>query len=287
VPVQFGTVLDGVPPELWTQARQAPFRLLLLDLDGTLAPFTLERDDARVLPASRFWLNRIAERERRTEIGILSGRPIAEVATVLDSWRGLLVGEHGWETREPGRALARIDLDPAVDEALSRATALALLGAPDVHLERKRCSVVVHTRGLEPARARATEIRIAGLWSRAFLGRSEPTPRLVLDVIDGGLELRAAGQDRGLAIDRLLRARPPFTFVVYLGDDQSDEDAFRTVRQRGFGLRIGKGGEASFAQGRLDDPEAVSLFLAAWWFRVEVAAIGPASVSALHRWEAS
>jgi trehalose 6-phosphate phosphatase len=272
LPPLFGTALDGIPPELWSRARQAPHRLLLTDFDGTLAPFTVDRMSSRALPASRFWLDCIQRRATRTEVGIISGRPISEVSSLLDPWRGLLIGEHGWETLEADGRLTRIELDPEAEEALRRAYEVARRTAPFLRLERKRCSVVAHTRGMEPSAARALEARLAGTWRESQLTRGEPLAHLRLDLIDGGLELRAAGQDRALAIERLLGSRPKDALAVYLGDDESDEDAFRAVRRRGFGVRVGRSNRSSHALGLLDDPEAVSLFLAAWWFRVEAGA---------------
>lgn len=49
---------------------------------------------------------------------------------------------------------------------------------------------------------------------------------------------------------------------VYLGDDTTDEDAFRVIRKRGVGVVVGREGEPSLARFALEDTDEVTAFLA-------------------------
>jgi trehalose-6-phosphatase len=67
----------------------------------------------------------------------------------------------------------------------------------------------------------------------------------------------------------LIRGSGAGTFPVYVGDDETDEDAFRAVRDAGLGIRVGSDERPSAAAARLASCEEVRAFLAAWLERVE------------------
>jgi len=170
-----------------------------------------------------------------------------------------LAGEHGWEWRDPDGSVRRHALPPAAEEALAQATRLASAQGCLELLEWKRTSVVLHTRSLSESVARRAERTCGALWE-GLLGGSG----LRLLPIHGGIELRAIGHDKGTAVVELMASSPPGTLPVYLGDDATDEDAFRVVSPRGFALRIGSADASSAAGGRLASPAAVAAFLREW-----------------------
>lgn len=255
--------LAAVPEELWRRAAAAPERLLLLDYDGTLAPFAVDPAQAFLLPAVSRSLRRLAD-SVHTQVGIVSGRPLEGLLALLGPWHGPLVAEHGWTLRWPDGEIARHPLDPARETRLAEAADAAAREVAAVRVERKRTAVVAHTRGLPTAVARDAAAAVELRWRPATANGG-----LRLTEIDGGLELRATGHDKGTAVAELLARRPGATFAVYLGDDHTDEDAFAAVDGRGLGLRVGRGERPSRAVGTLPDCEAVAEFLAAWRVRVE------------------
>ena len=72
-----GTIRDSLPLSFWRRAARARRRLLMLDYDGTLAPFRVSRMEARPLPGVLRWIEKGA-RSGRTAFAIVSGRPLAE-----------------------------------------------------------------------------------------------------------------------------------------------------------------------------------------------------------------
>ncbi len=229
--------LPALPEGFWERVAGAHDRLLAFDYDGTLAPIRVPREralpTAGVLPALR-----ALSADPATAVAVLSGRPVAELLALLVSGRQeeldriQLLGEHGWERLRPGE-LQRHALPPAVAELLRRAEETAADAGWSDLLERKRTAVVLHTRTLAADDARAVELRCRMLWSTLM-----DCGDLRLDEIDGGLELRASARDKGTAIRELLAESPPGTLLVYVGDDETDEDVFRQIGQRGFGLRV-------------------------------------------------
>jgi trehalose-phosphatase len=57
---------------------------------------------------------------------------------------------------------------------------------------------------------------------------------------------------------------PPGTLPVYLGDDTTDEDAFRALGREGVTIRVGDSGSPTAARHRLRDPDEVLGFLQRW-----------------------
>ncbi len=229
----------------------------MLDYDGTLAPFVETRMDARPHPVALAHARAIAA--GGTPVAIVSGRPVQELQTLLGTDWAALVGEHGWEWREPGGLLQRAPFAgaeaAALDDAAQRAHALG----EDGRVERKRTAVVLHVRGTPPDEARERRARLARAWAPLV------SPGvLALDHTDGGLELRAVARHKGIAVAERLAREPAGTFAVYVGDDITDEDAFAAVAPHGWSIRVGDAGDGTRARAHLPDVEAVAAFLAEW-----------------------
>jgi len=201
--------------------------LLLLDYDGTLAPFCTDRFKARPWEGVRELLSRI-QVERRTRIAIISGRPAREPAELLDLKPSPEIwGLHGAERlHADGRreleqlpAKTRFRLD-TLRERLKRDSFGALY-------EEKPNAVVMHWRGVSRDKAEEIEARASALF--------EPLAGidgLSLLKFEAGMELRA-GRDKGDAVRSILEeisGGKPVSFpVAFLGDDITDELAFRAV----------------------------------------------------------
>lgn len=264
----YANALDGVPETLWRLVSLARHRLLMLDYDGTLAPFRAERDEARPLPRSLELTARIAA-ATHTSVAIVSGRPLPEIEGFLGPIPAVFVGEHGWERRAADGSIARRPLPRSVAATIDRAEQLARAAGWGAWLERKRSAVVLHTRGLPEERAAEIQERCAAEWRGLVHG-----VHVSVDRIDGGVELRARGRNKGTVVRSLLSACPPGTLGVFVGDDVTDEDAFDAVREQGFGVRVGDSDRPTLAMGILPSCEVVGDFLEKW-LAVAAGANGP------------
>jgi len=212
--------------------RSADESLLLLDYDGTMAPFRDERHEAAPYPGVREVLDRI--RQAGGDPVIISGRPAEEVAGLLDlEPHPEIWGCHGWERRTPGGHLERMDPGPEAVEGLRNARDQLTGWVPEERLEHKGAAVAVHFRGLAPDEAARLQDRISTRWGELVAD----TASLELRPFDGGLEVRAGARDKGSAVRELLERIPEGAPVAYLGDDRTDEDAFEAVRRVG-GLAV-------------------------------------------------
>jgi len=245
-------------PCFWDTASRSRRKLLTLDYDGTLAPFRTERMQAYPYPGIPDALDRISK-QGDTTLAIISGRPLAEVVVLLESFEGIIIGSHGVEKRSSAGDIIVRTPERRQREGLVAAQAAAVEMGWQRFIEIKPASVALHTRGLNARDASFLESETGNIWS----GFSD---RYGLEVrrFNGGVEVRAAGWNKGNALRELLQGMPKVSMCVYIGDDETDEDAFEAIRARGYGIRVGDADTRTAARGFLPDVQAVKEFLEAW-----------------------
>jgi trehalose-phosphatase len=234
---------------------------LLLDYDGTLAPFRVDRFQARPWAGVRELLTCI-QNQGRTRMVVVTGRPAPEILPLLgvepapEVW-----GLHGAERlRADGRREleqlsleVRAKLDSLRDDLLRQATGGLI--------EQKPNAIAMHWRGVAPARAKIIEKR-----TRALFEPLAQIDGLSLLEFEAGLELRA-GRDKGGAVTEILEetAGPNPHFTAYLGDDLTDESAFRAVKGHGLGVLVRRQIRPTAADVWLRPPEELRDFLKRWF----------------------
>ena len=196
---------------------------LLLDYDGTLAPFRVDRFQARLWAGVRELLVRI-ERQGLTRMVVITGRSAHEIAPLLGIDPPLEVwGLHGAERLFPDGRREMEQAPTAAREKLDKLRALLKRDSLGGHFEDKANGAVMHWRGASPRKARLIQQR-----TRALFEPLAGTDRLALLEFEAGVELRV-GRDKGGALEAILREADPGAPVAYLGDDLTDEAAFRAV----------------------------------------------------------
>lgn len=257
----------------------APRSLLLLDYDGTLAPFRKERDQAFPYPGVACALQKIIHNSR-TRLVIISGRDAQDTIRLLgiqpcpEVW-----GLHGSQRLKPGNAAEMVEPDPAALDALAAAD--HWLGYQQLrHLaEFKTGSIAVHWRDLDEWEA--DQIR-----GRTMLGWIHIAQGTGLDLLefDGGVEIRAAATDKGDAVDTIISEMAPGTPVAYLGDDSTDEHAFRAVNDHGLSVLVRPQWRRTAAQLWIKPPEELLDFLEQWFEASEQRdVLGNKGVAAVNR----
>jgi trehalose-phosphatase len=237
----------------------AQARVLLLDYDGTLAPFRVERDQAAPYSGVRDALAAMLQ-AGHTRLVVISGRKASELPGLLrltpqpEIW-----GTHGWERLRPDGAYSSPQLDTRVAAGLAAARAWADWQGLAGQLEEKPASVALHWRGLPPELI--AELRAAALacWSALVPAGLE------IHSFDGGIELRVPGRDKGFAVRTILgETRPDAASIAYLGDDLTDEDAFAALAGRGLGILVRAELRPTKAALWLRPPEELIAFLWRW-----------------------
>ena len=274
--------MDHFPPlwadaveavRLWQRLRSAPRSLLMLDYDGTLAPFHEDRFKTISYPGVDERLSRLAELTR-VHLVLVSGRPARELRALLPtSFRADIWGSHGREQLLADGSYKLFALDSVQQATLQHvAREMAAQGFPET-LELKPSSLAVHWRSFEPQVQEQIRLRIESVYED--LGKAG---RLNLLPFDGGLELRSSDRTKGTAVRHILSQEPAGTPAAYLGDDLTDEDAFSAMGNRGLTVLVRTEVRRSCAQFWLRPPQELLSFLDQW---IEVTQNQPAPASAV------
>ncbi len=235
----------------------APRAVLGLDYDGTLAPF--HRRPAEAVPHRhlRGILRRIME-EGRTRVVVISGRPADDVRRLLGpGTTSEIWGAHGWEHLRPGCPAAPLPVDGRILSTLARARDALAVGGLLGRAEWKTASVAVHWRGESDAPAIAAA-------ARAALAPLADAPAFELLEFAAGVELRCRQRHKGTALAAVLAAEAPGVPAAYLGDDQTDEDAFTVLASRGLAVLVAEAPRPSAAATNVAPGDGVRDFLTRW-----------------------
>jgi trehalose-phosphatase len=241
------------------KVAQAPESALLLDYDGTLAPFQSRRDQAYPYPGVAQVLQEIV-RDRRTRVVVVSGREATEVLPLLNVHPSPEVwGVHGLQRLKPDGSTEMPQLDEHTLDGLSDAE--RWLGYQELlhTAEFKAGSIAVHWRGLSDNDTEALRARVRLGWRPIAMER-----QLDLLEFDGGLEIRARAADKGEAVRAFLEEIGADAPIAYLGDDNTDESAFKALQGRGLTVLVRPKWRTTAAQFWLKPPEELLDFLGLW-----------------------
>lgn len=298
----------------------ARHRLLMLDYDGTLAPFRVARDEAAPYPGVVDLLHGLTH--TGTRVVLITGRSSTRLAAMLDLDSAPEIwGVHGLERLFPDGRLERTEIPTLAALALDEAVHWTKNRGFAAFVEVKPGAVALHWRGADESTA--TGLRLAASAAFPMFARDG---RLELREFDGGLELRAPGPHKGDVVRNLLeeslrrpgndedvptdapaKPAPPASSAgtsnetpggagnagggppdrgaadpggatefaaAFLGDDFTDEDAFRALRTARdeprfagatlLGVLVRADERPTDADARLRPPEALLAFLARW-----------------------
>jgi trehalose-phosphatase len=203
--------------------------VVMLDVDGTLAPIVLHPTLAAVPAETRRVIAALAARPN-VSVALVSGRAAHDARRLVAVENVWTIGNHGAELMDPNGEIAvdaeMVRYGPQIARV---ARALEALLAPlrGVFLENKGWTLSVHYRAADdaivPRLRAAVEGEVARSGLRMTLGKKvfEVRPPVRIDkgtaVFTLARELGALGDDAAL---------------LFAGDDATDEDAFRILRSR-------------------------------------------------------
>jgi trehalose 6-phosphate synthase/trehalose 6-phosphate phosphatase len=248
--------------EFFAAFTRASKPLLMVDYDGTLAPFRVDRFQARPWAGVRELLARI-QGQSKTRIVVITGRPAAEIPALLgvepapEIW-----GLHGAERLHANGRRELKQAPPKTRAKLNELQSQLRHDALGGLFEEKANAAVMHWRGVPAKKAREIEKRTRELFEplAKFYGLS-------LLQFEAGLELRA-GPEKGDAARALIgevsNGEPQPS--AYLGDDLTDEAAFHAIKSHGLSVLVRRQRRESAAEVWLRPPDELRVFLK-WWLQ--------------------
>jgi trehalose-phosphatase len=228
---------------------------VFLDYDGTLTPIVSHPEKALLSDSIRQTLQALAT---RTSVAILSGRDLDDVRQRVNIIAIVYAGSHGFDIAGPRglRKEVATEFLPMLD-MVEKELGKELAGVPGAHLERKRFSIAAHYRNVKESDVPKLERAVSEVAAR------HPELRTIAGKKVYELQPNI-DWDKGRALMWLLeslRLDQQEMFPIYIGDDLTDEDAFRAVLNRGAGIVVSEEPRPTAASYSLKDPKEVERFL--------------------------
>lgn len=256
--------MEGSPDPLlvsfWQRLPLAPEKVLLLDYDGTLAPFKIKREEAVPYDGVREVLDKIMA-ETNTRVIIVSGRMIDDLLPLLglnsipEIW-----GSHGFERLLPDGSIEKKLLSDTCSNGLETAYSWIIKEGHKAHCEKKPSSIAFHFRGLQTEIQKELTQQVKFAWDPiAHDGNLE------IHSFDGGLELRVPDVNKGEVVACILAESDDQAILAYLGDDLTDEDAFKAIKDRGLSVLVREQYRETLADCWLIPPIELLDFLNNWY----------------------
>lgn len=237
------------------QSLQGTPAVLMLDYDGTLAPFQIDPKQAVPYPGIIDLLSRIM-RETKTQLHIVSGRglydllPHIKLDPLPDIW-----GSHGAEHLSPQGGYHKFELTSDQTTGLKQGWSEA--NALFKRIEQKPVSVAVHWRGMESEEAEKLKKLLILRWTPMT------SSGLEIHHFDGGIELRVLGMNKGTVVQRIVQHAKNLP-MAFCGDDATDEEAFAILGAQGLKVLVRRDERPTAADIRLSPPEELFAFLEEW-----------------------
>jgi trehalose-phosphatase len=228
---------------------------IFLDYDGTLTPIVSHPGKAFLSDSRRQTLRAVAI---QAPVAILSGRELEDVRKRVAIDGIVYAGSHGFDIAGP-RGLRRqeaIEFLPALDVA-EKELREKLAGIAGALIERKRFSIATHYRNVNESDFPKMERGVSEITTRHRELRRIDGKKVyeLLPNIDWDKGKAVLWLLEKLGLDRS-NACP-----IYIGDDRTDEDAFRALEQRGVGILVSEKPKPTAASYSLKDPSEVERFL--------------------------
>lgn len=243
-------------PELAARLAAADGLLVGLDFDGTLAPIAGDPDAPTITPAARRAVERFVAAPSDATVAVISGRELSDLRSRVGLDGVVYAGNHGLElAREdrsqvhPAAKRRRSTLRHSLDRLQDR-----LADVPGWEIEDKGLTATVHVRHTPPERVDEVRSAVEASVREAGDGLFIASGKEVFEIRP------EVDWDKGTTIDHLSEESPDGWLTMYLGDDVTDEDAFRALRPDGIPVLVGSR-EDTDATHRLPEQDAVAPFL--------------------------
>jgi trehalose-phosphatase len=236
-------------------ARRSDRPAIFLDYDGTLTPIVSHPENALLSDSMRQALQELV---LQAPVAILSGRDLDDVRQRVNIGAIVYAGSHGFDIAGP-RGLRKemaIEFLPKLD-MVEQELDKQLAGITGARVERKRFSIAAHHRNVNGSDVPKVERAVSEVAARHRELRKMDGKKVyeLLPDIDW---------DKGKAVLWLLetpgleraKVRP-----IYIGDDRTDEDAFRALEKSGTGILVSQQPRPTAASYSLKDPTEVERFL--------------------------
>lgn len=235
---------------------------LFLDYDGTLTPI-VDMPEQAILPKKTKEIFKALSENNQCRVAIISGRALRDIKKLVGLKGIIYVGNHGLEIDAPGIVLPSFIFPriKVIMRNIKNDLKKRLLGMKGIFLEDKGITLSIHYR----LATKASFIKMQSVFKetvRPYLARG----KIKINKGKKVFEIRPSTQwNKGYAVLCLLERLAAShgekdALPIYIGDDATDEDAFKVLRKRGITIFVGRP-RNSAADYFLNDTKEVADFL--------------------------
>jgi len=244
--------------------RAVSHTLLFSDYDGTLTPIVSRPEEAVLSPEVREKLSALAEKPTFS-VGIISGRSLSEIKVMVGIEGIYYAGNHGLEIEGLGLKL----INPAAEAAralikdLTKQFSAKLANITGTIVEDKGLTLSIHYRLVKE-----NEVNVV---SEIFHQITSPLLQEARIKVTSGKKVWEVRPPidwhKGKAVETIIKELKAVLkceqlLTIYLGDDTTDEDAFRVIhRPQGWSIFVGQENSSSNADYFLNSASEVLTFL--------------------------
>ncbi len=237
--------------------QQAHNLFLFLDYDGTLAPI-VSRPELALCPSEvKMYLEELRDAPG-VSLAIISGRSLKDLREKVGVANIIYVGNHGLEIEYAKGTHKKMVSSVRSRELkkIARNLKNSMKEIPGILFEEKGPILSVHYRNVPKnffARIHQVMEKELGQWKNLWKMASG---KMVLEIRPN------VDFNKGKAVKEILRTVPALRLLpIYLGDDKTDEDAFKEIKGQGISVFIGPGSFPTEADFFLQNPDEVEEFL--------------------------
>jgi len=250
---------SGLSQQEWILSRFSHHKsIIFLDYDGTLTPIISRPELAIMGESMRKALIKLSV---KFPVAIISGRELSDVMNLVQIPHIYYAGNHGFEFKYPdGRETLLENVKkylPLADQIQAFLQPLRL-SYPGIIIERKKFSLAVHYRLIKDENLiQSLKTSLSGIATRFPLFKLTSGKKV--------FELRPSiDWHKGKAVQVItneIYGNSPDSYPLYIGDDLTDEDAFRAIKGWGTGILVGNEVQSTFGDFSLKDTDEVRVFI--------------------------
>jgi len=233
--------------------------ILFLDYDGTLTPIVRKPTQAKLTRSRKTFLKKLSK-ARHLMVAIVSGRKLSNLKKLVGVPGFYYAGNHGFEISGPGTKLTH---------------SKALAARPV--LQRIKKELLAGTKGIKGALVEDKTLTLS-LHYRLVKNRDlAKLKRIFQNIVKPYLKTKKIRVTRGKEVFEVRpnvdwhKGKAVLWFMkklgqgkkltpIYIGDDTTDEDAFKAIRKNGETIRVGKAAQTA-AKHIINDVDEVYQFL--------------------------
>ncbi|MFW6122092.1 MAG: trehalose-phosphatase [Petrotogales bacterium] len=231
--------------------------VFFLDYDGTLTPIVQRPEQAVLSVSMRKTLRKLSD---LCPVAVISGRDLADVKRMVGLDSIFYAGSHGFDISGPGNHhigyQKGLEFIPLLDKA-EKDIENKIKIISGARIERKKFSLAVHYREAEDNNVDKVK-RAVSETTKKFPNLRKSSGKKVFEIQP------RVDWNKGKALFSILRSLDldkSHVLPFYIGDDLTDENAFRIIQRIGIGIVVGKNSRVTYAIYKLKDPDEVEQFL--------------------------